>query len=789
MPISVIFRRDLPGVNTQNQAALATTLFGGFVSSSLTATSDPGLTTITLTDPATRHQIRLTGTFTLDQTGTFVDGRVSSIGIFDGAGGAIVSITGLPTTTTINAALALTSQGLSALFGGQGVNLDGTNGNDVLMADTGNDVLRGFLGNDVYVVQNVGDTILENPNEGTDIVQSPVSYTLPANVETLTLTGAAVINGTGNAGNNTINGNEQNNMIAGQDGMDILYGFGGNDQLNGGSGTDNMNGGLGNDIYVVDNLGDVVNENVSAGIDTVQSTVNYTLGTNVESLTFTGGLANNGTGNGLANVLTGNSRGNRFMGAGGNDTLNGGAGNDTGVYSGLRSAYNIVRSGRGFSAVSGGTDGADTLSSIENLRFLSGGMLYGNFALVNQKGFSDRGKNDVLWRNSNGAVTVWYMDGFNVVGGGNLSSSPGTAWKLNGTGDFNGDGKTDLLWRNDTGLMSLWTMNGTTLAASGAPSTPSLSMDWKISGTGDFNGDGKSDILWRHSSGLIAVWNMNGTTLLASGPTSTSTLPIEWKVAGTGDFNGDGKSDILWRHNSGQIAVWNMNGTTLLASGLTSTSSLPVQWKVAGTGDFNADGNSDILWRHDSGQIAVWNMNGTTLEASGLTSVSSLDLSWRVADTGDYNGDGRSDILWRQSTGASRIWMMDGTTVLSAGAPSSSLNTTWQVAGQSGNVSAGGAGNAVGAMAKQALVSDVLNLQSVDQAVAAFDASSAASTSPSSIATDAWAQSNALLDTHLASTDATPEGDTPQPTNLFNLLPLSGNGDESGLAAVTRKFA
>jgi len=46
-----------------------------------------------------------------------------------------------------------------------------------------------------------------------------------------------------------------------------------------------MIGGAGNDTYVVDNTGDVVTENASEGTDTVQSSVTYILGANVENLT------------------------------------------------------------------------------------------------------------------------------------------------------------------------------------------------------------------------------------------------------------------------------------------------------------------------------------------------------------------------------------------------------------------------------------------------------------------------------------------------------------------------
>ena len=77
-----------------------------------------------------------------------------------------------------------------------------------------------------------------------------------------------------------------------------------------------MQGGAGNDTYLVDNVGDVVTENASEGTDLVQSSVSFTLGTNVDNLTLTGSGNINGTGNGDANVITGNS---------GNNTLDGGA--------------------------------------------------------------------------------------------------------------------------------------------------------------------------------------------------------------------------------------------------------------------------------------------------------------------------------------------------------------------------------------------------------------------------------------------------------------------------------
>ena len=190
--------------------------------------------------------------------------------------------------------------------------LDGGSGNDLLDGGTGADAMTGGSGDDTYSVDNAGDTVIEDVDGGADRVNSSVTFTLAANVETLVLTGTAAINGTGNRSANYIYGNGAANI------------------LNGGAGHDTMIGGDGNDLYIVNSVGDRVMEtSATGGIDRVNSMVSYSLGANLENLVLTGTLASNGIGNGLANSITGNASANIIDGRGGADIMTGGAGNDT----------------------------------------------------------------------------------------------------------------------------------------------------------------------------------------------------------------------------------------------------------------------------------------------------------------------------------------------------------------------------------------------------------------------------------------------------------------------------
>lgn len=264
-------------------------------------------------------------------------------------------------------------------------NLYGGDGDDGLHGGNGADSLYGGGGNDLYSVDQVGDVVIENADEGDhDRIYASIDYTLPATVEDLGLMGDA-INGVGNNLDNNILGNNGNNMLDGGlgsdtlqggegndslyggdgadslyggsgydlyggddslyggEGADSLYGGGGDDslyggegadQLSGGNGADSLYGGAGDDVYFVDQVGDVVVENADEGWDVIYTSINYTLPATVEELRLTsdviGGAAISSlNGNDLNNTIFGDSGNNMLDGGLGSDTLQGGEGNDT----------------------------------------------------------------------------------------------------------------------------------------------------------------------------------------------------------------------------------------------------------------------------------------------------------------------------------------------------------------------------------------------------------------------------------------------------------------------------
>jgi Ca2+-binding RTX toxin-like protein len=267
--------------------------------------------------------------------------------------------------------------------------LGGNNSANILDGGAGNDTLAGGLGNDTYVINTLADLVTEKVGEGTDLIQSAISYSLldtdgagayGGNVENLQLSGTANANGTGNALANLIYANGGVNSLDGGDGIDTVSyryatttgssgvtldlslvnasgqatasGISGADRiknienitgsnyadtltgnaaanvLNGGTGADSLTGGDGSDTYYVDHAGDVVSETNASASTGGTETVYSTLA----SYTLGSHIENGRILATTAANLTGNSLNNLLYAGVGNNVLNGSTGIDTVSY-------------------------------------------------------------------------------------------------------------------------------------------------------------------------------------------------------------------------------------------------------------------------------------------------------------------------------------------------------------------------------------------------------------------------------------------------------------------------
>ena len=190
--------------------------------------------------------------------------------------------------------------------------------NRIYGPDTGA-LLSGLEGDDAFV-GGAGDDTFDGGTGSDGVLYSNAAAAVTVDLAITTA------QDTGGGGTDTLIGIEN---LLGSAYADVLSGDAGANWLDGGPGADRMSGGDGDDLYVVDNGGDrAIEASAGGGLDTVRSSVTFTLGANVENLTLISTRAIDGTGNALANVITGNAAANRLDGGAGADTLSGGGGND-----------------------------------------------------------------------------------------------------------------------------------------------------------------------------------------------------------------------------------------------------------------------------------------------------------------------------------------------------------------------------------------------------------------------------------------------------------------------------
>jgi hypothetical protein len=156
--------------------------------------------------------------------------------------------------------------------------------------------------------------------------------------------------------------------------------------------------------------------------------------------------------------------------------------------------------------------------------------------IVGAGDFNGDGKTDLVWQHDDGWLALWYMNGAAMIATELLNPGQivGTDWKIAGAGDFNGDSKPDLVWQHTSGWVSVWYMNGRNLV--GAVYMNPAQVDdtnWKIRAVIDINADGKTDLIWQHmSGGWLSAWLMDGINATNMVFLNPSNVSGGWKIVG-----------------------------------------------------------------------------------------------------------------------------------------------------------------------------------------------------------------------------------------------------------------
>jgi Ca2+-binding RTX toxin-like protein len=531
-----------------------------------------------------------------------------------------------------------------SLLGGLGNDyLFGSSGSDTLDGGSGADSMYGGYGSDIYYVDNASDVVVEYSSDwGGDTVFASVSFGLSSNVETLNLTGAANLMGTGNDSYNSIYGNSGNNYLFGmggsdnlnggagsdtidggadgddlygEDGNDYLIGGSGGDYLHGGAGADTLAGGADDDRYFVE-AGDTAVENLNEGTDTVYTSVTWTLGANFENLRLAEAVT--AYGNSLGNDMDANGNGGTLYGLAGNDTLHsgwggarliGGTGDDT------YEVYNI-----GETVVESSRSGIDTVNvdfsdynehyflaeNVENLNIEDGyyySGYYGPFYFYDSEVVGNSQSNTINGGSGgntisgmNGADTIYGNDGNDVLDGGG-----GTDY-LDG-----GDGTDTVLYTSNTTPVRVDLTNGVvTFPGQNYPAETVVSIENAQGGSGN-------DILIGNSDGNVLTGN-NGNDNLA-GRIGNDEL---YGGAGNDSLDGGDGTDYLSGGAGTDTIIYTANTTSLNINLASQSVSFPGQ-------NWSAESLESI-----ENAIAGWGAD-TLTGSSGANELHGMDAADRLA--------------------------------------------------------------------------------------------------------------------------------------------------------------
>ncbi len=576
------------------------------------------------------------------------------------------------------------------LTGNRGANrLLGFDGDDILDGGAGRDVLIGGRGNDTYILTHSTEVAKSKLDAGIDTINSSFSYVLGAHQENITLRTSKNINAIGNSSDNILIGNNGSNLINGAAGDDFLDGRGGVDRLFGKDG---------NDIYIIDNAGEISKTAIDNGFDEVRSTVSYTLGDQQESLTLLGTDNIDATGNDSNNVIVGNTGVNVLSGLGGDDflvtgsfldTINGGTGTDTLVLTAgdkilnLGTAniqqvevidlnfpqnYTLVFDEASIQSINPDTSKIQIKGGANSgLEFDIASWTNNGSSIIDGLGFTEYQKGSAVIQVQNAlsirlAVTdiqLGTLDGSNGFSIDGVTRHDNSGYTVSGAGDFNNDGFADVIIgarlsdvnNSNAGTSYVVFGNGSgfssTLELSGLDGSNGIQINgfstngqsgYSVSSAGDVNNDGIDDIIVG-APFTSAPDGPGGESYVVFGRSTGFTASFELSsLDGTNGFkiNSVNTGDNLGVSVS-SVSDFNGDGLSDLVIGAR---------RADPNGSVDA-GETYIVFGKDSGfssSIDLADINGT--DGFKLNGISGGDYSGHsVSTAGDVNGDGFADLI------------------------------------------------------------------------------------------------------------------------------------------------
>ncbi|MBX7247472.1 MAG: choice-of-anchor L domain-containing protein [Caulobacteraceae bacterium] len=549
--------------------------------------------------------------------------------------------------------------GTDTLWGGNGADtLDGGSRIDYLHGGSGDDVfvVRGLealqdvfdggstgetLG-DAIQVDGVGDVTIQGFNATASGIERWVGNGAGllgrAGSETFDLSGLDAITGLA-----WVDADGGNDTLIGSQFDDDLRGGTGNDSLDGGLGADHLTGGAGNDIFHVDDAGDVVTELDGEGTDKVFTRVDFSLaGTAVENLAAVGALGLQLTGNVLNNIITGGAGGDRLDGGAGNDTLDGGDGDDT-LIGGLGS--DIITGGAGLDTVdySGAASAVSvSLNTASNQNTLGGGIdRISGVENVTGSAFDDTLTGSSAANVLDGGAGADVLNG--REGADTLRGGDGDDRMIGGAGAdaFDGGAGTDMVdYRTASGSVSLNLETGVHTGEALGDTFVSVERFLLSNGNDSFIGTAAGDIVDGYdgndtlsgAGGADNLRGLNGNDLLDGGDGNDSLQGGSGSDtllggAGIDKLYGEAGSDTLTGGTGADQFIWSVNAN-LGVDHITDFENGVDHIRLIGTG---ATQFSDLtVTTNGSGWAVITLANGSQIVLDGVvaSAVDASDFLW-----------------------------------------------------------------------------------------------------------------------------------------------------------------